>query len=82
LESLRAIAWGCLKAEKIADAESWVQKLRAASPEDPESYLLRGELARAKERKDIARDFFQKGFAAGAEEFFTRMTYTCSWRTR
>jgi predicted Zn-dependent protease len=75
LESLRALAWACVKRGKVADAESVLEKLKAASPEDAEGYLLRAELSLFRKRPDVAMDFYKKGFDGGAEEFFSRMKY-------
>ncbi|MFN0205263.1 MAG: tetratricopeptide repeat protein [Planctomycetota bacterium] len=75
IESLRALCWAYVKRGKIADAEGYLEKLKAAAPEDGEGYLLRAELSLLRKRPDVAVEFYKKGFDAGAEEFFSRMKY-------
>lgn len=74
-EPYRALAWACARAGRIVDAEGWLAGLRGAAPEDAEAWLVRGELSLARKRPDLAAEQFEKGFAGGAEEFFSRMAY-------
>ncbi|MBI3817866.1 MAG: tetratricopeptide repeat protein [Planctomycetes bacterium] len=74
-ETLRSLAWAYAKRGMIADSEVYLSKLRAVNDNDPDGYLIRGELALLRKRPDTAIEFYEKGFAKGAEEFYARMKY-------
>lgn len=72
-EAARSLAWAYAKRGNLPDAEWALEKLRAAAPNDAEAFLIRGELALLRKRPDLALEQLEKGFAAGAEEFFSRL---------
>jgi len=75
LDAAVSLAWEAARRRNLVDAEETLRKVRARDPSHARAHLLAGEIALQRGRKDVARREYESGFAAGAEEFFSRARY-------
>ena len=67
------LAWACAQRNNPVDAGRWLGEVLRADPEHGQAMLVRAELARARKELPVAIGFWQKGFAAGADDFDSRI---------
>lgn len=76
LAALHSLGWAFARRGNLIEADGVLVKLRAAAPDDADASLIRAEVARQRDRLDLAEEHYAKGFAGGAEEFFARCNYS------
>ncbi|MCA8965164.1 MAG: tetratricopeptide repeat protein [Planctomycetes bacterium] len=67
------LAWACLQQDNPVDAGRWLAEVLRAEPEHGQAMLVRAELFRRRKELDSAIEFWNKGFAAGADDFDSRI---------
>ncbi|MCB9891182.1 MAG: tetratricopeptide repeat protein [Planctomycetes bacterium] len=75
LEAAEMLAWQSYRRGAAVDAELLLNRVLQKDQGFARAWLLRGRILRGKRRMDLARDAFEKGFALGGEEFFSRLAY-------
>lgn len=69
-----SLAWGAWqRGRNRADAEEALRQVRLAGEEPPRALFLRGEMALAEDDRESARELWERGFAAGGEDFRARI---------
>jgi tetratricopeptide (TPR) repeat protein len=67
------LAWGCLQRDNPVDAGRWLAEVLRQDPEHGQAMLVRAELMRRRKETQQAIELWQRGFAAGADDFDSRI---------
>lgn len=67
------LAWACLQRDNPVDAGRWLAEVLRADPQNGQALLVRAELLRRRKETDGALDCWRRGFAAGADDFDSRI---------
>ncbi len=67
------LAWACLQQDNPVDAGRWLAEVLRADPQHGQAMLVRAELFRRRKELDSAIEHWRKGFAAGADDFDSRI---------
>ncbi|MBX3463124.1 MAG: hypothetical protein KF830_08130 [Planctomycetes bacterium] len=70
-----ALAWACVQRDNPVDAGRWLAEVLRAEPNHAEAHLVRAELLRRRREPQQALELWQRGFAAGADDFDSRLAY-------
>ncbi len=68
------LAWACLHRDNPVDAGRWLADVLRVDPEHGQALLVRAELLRRRKDVEGAFDCWRRGFAAGADDFDSRIT--------
>ncbi len=69
------LAWACLQRDNPVDAGRWLAEVLRVDPEHGQGLLVRAELLRRRKEIDAAADCYRRGFAAGADDFDSRIAF-------
>lgn len=75
LQARVEIAAGYLQRDNPVDAGRWLAEVLRADPEHGQALLVRAELLRRRKEDDAATECYRKGFAAGADDFDSRIAF-------
>ncbi|MBK8976853.1 MAG: tetratricopeptide repeat protein [Planctomycetes bacterium] len=75
VESHVKLAWHFVQRGVLVDAAAHVREVVRRDPEHPEIQLVRAEMRRQEGRLPEAAALYEKGFAAGADDFDSRIRY-------
>lgn len=75
LESRVALAWSCLQRDNPVDAGRWLAEVLRREPGHGPALLVRAELLFRRKEVEAALATWQQGFAAGADDFDSRLRY-------
>lgn len=67
------LAWGCLQRDNPVDAGRWLAEAMRIAPDAPRALLAKAELLRRRDDVDEAVACWEKAFAAGADDFDSRI---------
>ncbi len=67
------LAWACLQRGNPVDAGRWLAEVLRAHPENGQALLVRAALLHSRKENDAAIDCWKRGFAAGADDFDSRI---------
>lgn len=67
------LAWACLHRGNPVDAGRWLAEVLRADPDNGQALLVRAALLRARKDDAAAIDHWKRGFAAGADDFDSRI---------
>jgi tetratricopeptide (TPR) repeat protein len=67
------LAWGHFQRRRAIDAGAALQKAQALTPDHPEVLLLRGRMAEANRRADIASDVYRRLLEVGGDDLQARL---------
>ncbi len=67
------LAWGCLQRDNPVDAGRWLAEVLRVDPDNGQALLVRAELLHRRQDRDAALDCWRRGFAAGADDFDSRV---------
>jgi Tfp pilus assembly protein PilF len=69
------LAWACLQRNNPVDAGRWLAEILRADPDHGQALLVRAALLSARKETDAALECWRRGFAAGADDFDSRIAY-------
>lgn len=67
------LAWAALQRDNPVDAGRWLAEVLRADPDNGPGLLVRAEMLRRRGENDGAVDCWRRGFAAGADDFDSRI---------
>lgn len=67
------LAWACVHRNNPVDAGRWLADVLRADPDNGQGLLVRAELLRGRKDLEGAVDHWRRGFAAGADDFDSRI---------
>ncbi|MCA8950544.1 MAG: tetratricopeptide repeat protein [Planctomycetes bacterium] len=73
LPSRVALAWAFVQRRNPVDAGRWLAEVLRADPENGDALLVRAEMLYQRKEIDAAIDCWRRGFAAGADDFDSRI---------
>ena len=76
------LAWACLQRDNPVDAGRWLAEVLRADAGNGQAMLVRAELLRRRKDLDGALECWGKGFAAGADDFDSRIACGDAMRER
>ena len=75
LQSRVHLAWAAMQRDNPVDAGRWLAEVLRVDPEHGQGLLVRAEMFRRRGELDAAIDHWQRGFAAGADDFDSRIAF-------
>jgi len=75
LDARVALAWSCLQRDNPIDAGRWLAEVLRREPGHGPGLLARAELLFRRKEVEAALSIWQQAFAAGADDFDSRMRY-------
>ncbi|HZN41306.1 MAG TPA: hypothetical protein VFD82_21040 [Planctomycetota bacterium] len=69
------LAWACLQRNNPVDAGRWLAEILRADPDHGQALLVRAALLKARKETEAALECWRRGFAAGADDFDSRIAY-------
>jgi tetratricopeptide (TPR) repeat protein len=67
------LAWACVQRQNPVDAGRWLGEVLRAAPDHGQALLVRAALLRQRNEPEAAIDHYRRGFAAGADDFDSRI---------